>query len=137
MTDRSNLESPMKLMTLIAGALIVATSAVTFGCATSTKSAAAADTAPTVRVRMQTSKGDILLELDREHAPISVANFLAYTERGDYDGTVFHRVVENFVIQGGGWTPDLIDRGKLAKDAGNPDVTIKNEWQNGLKNTRG
>jgi len=52
-----------------------------------------------VRVRMETSKGEIVLELDREHAPISVGNFLKYAGRGVYDGTTFHRVVENFVIQ--------------------------------------
>ncbi len=96
-----------------------------------------ADRDSPVRVRMETSKGEIVLELDREHAPISVANFLKYAERGAYDGTTFHRVVENFVIQGGGWTPELVERARLDKEAGHPDVPIKNEWQNGLKNVRG
>lgn len=109
------------------------------GCAN--KGKAKDDTAPTVRVRIETDKGDIVVELDREHAPISVANFLKYADRGAYDGTVFHRVMENFVIQGGGWTPDphdvLAERAKLDKNKGNPDVPIKNEWQNGLKNVRG
>ncbi len=95
------------------------------------------DDRPMERVRMETSMGVIALELDRGHAPISVANFLRYAGRGAYDGTTFHRVVENFVIQGGGWTPDLLERAKADKAAGNPDVPIKNEWQNGLKNVRG
>ena len=95
------------------------------------------DDAKLVRVRMDTSMGRIELELDREHAPITVANFLMYTGRGAYDGTTFHRVVENFVIQGGGWTPELVERARLDKERGHPDVPIKNEWQNGLKNVRG
>ena len=78
---------------------------------------------------LQTSMGEIVLELDPEHAPVSVANFLAYADRGDYDGTVFHRVVPGFVIQGGGHTPDLTEL-----PGGDP---IVNEWQNGLKNARG
>jgi cyclophilin family peptidyl-prolyl cis-trans isomerase len=82
-----------------------------------------------VYVSLQTSKGEIVLELDPEHAPVSVANFLAYADRGDYDGTVFHRVVPGFVIQGGGHTPDLTEL-----PGGDP---IVNEWQNGLKNARG
>lgn len=86
---------------------------------------------------MTTSKGVIVLELDRERAPISVANFLMFADRGAYDGTIFHRVVENFVIQGGGYTPELMERAKRDKEAGHPDVPIKNEWQNGLKNVRG
>jgi cyclophilin family peptidyl-prolyl cis-trans isomerase len=96
-----------------------------------------ADGGKVVRVRMETSKGDIVLELDRGRAPITVANFLMYVERGAYDGTIFHRVMEKFVIQGGGWTPDLMERAKADAAAGKPDVPIKNEWQNGLKNVRG
>jgi peptidyl-prolyl cis-trans isomerase A (cyclophilin A) len=90
-----------------------------------------------VRVRMETSKGDIELELDRARAPVTVDNFLGYVERGAYDGTVFHRVVEDFVIQGGGWTADLKERAKEDAAAGRPDVPIRNEWRNGLKNVRG
>jgi cyclophilin family peptidyl-prolyl cis-trans isomerase len=90
-----------------------------------------------VRVRMDTTMGAIVVELDQQHAPITVANFLSYTDSHAYDGTTFHRVVENFVIQGGGWTPDLKERAKDAAAAGHPDVPIKNEWQNGLKNVRG
>ncbi|MCC6320841.1 MAG: peptidylprolyl isomerase [Phycisphaerales bacterium] len=93
-------------------------------------------------VLVQTSAGDITLELDPVNAPISVGNFLNHAAKGDYDGTVFHRVIPTFVIQGGGWTFDpatkmLADRGKAEKDAGRPDGTIINEWRNGLKNVRG
>lgn len=90
-----------------------------------------------VFIRMSTSQGDLVLELDRQKAPITVENFLKYAERGAYDGTTFHRVVKDFVIQGGGWSPDLKERAKLDAAAGKPDKPIKNEWQNGLKNTRG
>lgn len=95
------------------------------------------DPGPLVLVEMKTSKGIIELELDRGRAPISVGNFLKYADRKKYDGTIFHRVVENFVIQGGGYTPELVERAKLDKAAGHPDEPIPNEWQNGLKNTRG
>ena len=78
---------------------------------------------------LDTTKGDIVVELDAALAPVSVANFLTYATRGDYDGTIFHRVVPGFVIQGGGHTPDLAE---LPGDA-----PITNEWQNGLKNVRG
>jgi len=125
----------MKYAILMVGAMAAAL-ALGAGCASRGKPAAG-DDAKTVRIRMETSKGRIVLDLDREHAPITVANFLKYADRGAYDGTTFHRIVENFVIQGGGWTPDLVERAKLDKDAGRPDVPIKNEWQNGLKNLRG
>ncbi len=78
---------------------------------------------------MKTSKGDILLELDATNAPISVANFVEYVKKGFYDGTIFHRVIENFMIQGGGFDATLTQ-----KETAPP---IKNEWRNGLKNTRG
>jgi len=78
---------------------------------------------------LDTTEGDIVLELDPEHAPISVANFLTYTTRGDYDGTIFHRVVPGFVIQGGGHDRDLTELPSAEP--------IANEWQNGLKNVRG
>src|SRR4051812_28947254 len=89
------------------------------------------------RVRMETSMGDIVVELNPGHAPITTANFLKYADAGDYNGTTFHRVVPGFVIQGGGWTRDLTERAKLAAAAGHPDVPIRNEWQNGLKNEQG
>ena len=73
--------------------------------------------------------GDIKLELYEKEAPITVANFLSYVSDGFYDGTVFHRVINNFMIQGGGFTADM--RQKPAKPP------IKNEADNGLKNERG
>jgi peptidyl-prolyl cis-trans isomerase A (cyclophilin A) len=82
-----------------------------------------------VYVRLETSDGNIDLELNETRAPISVKNFLDYVDKGHYDGTIFHRVERNFVIQGGGLTPDLKE-----KPAGEP---IKNEAANGLKNFRG
>ncbi|MHC5022702.1 MAG: peptidylprolyl isomerase [Planctomycetota bacterium] len=91
--------------------------------------APAPDAGPTVRVRMTTSLGDIVLELDREHAPESVRNFLRYADRGYYDGTIFHRVMAGFMIQGGGLTPDMQKKPT--------DPPIVNEWRNGLKNRRG
>jgi peptidyl-prolyl cis-trans isomerase A (cyclophilin A) len=80
-------------------------------------------------VLMATSLGDIVLELNREKAPITTKNFLAYTDREFYDGTIFHRVISHFMIQGGGLEPGLIK-----KQTGPP---IINESGNGLTNTRG
>lgn len=80
-------------------------------------------------VLIKTSKGDIKVELDKEKAPISVENFLSYVNDGYYSGTIFHRVIKNFMIQGGGFTPDM--KQKPTKDP------IKNEAKNGLSNTRG
>jgi cyclophilin family peptidyl-prolyl cis-trans isomerase len=85
--------------------------------------------ADTTRVLMMTSLGDIELELDGDKAPKSVANFLRYVDEGFYDGTIFHRVINNFMIQGGGFTPDM-----ARKENHSP---IKNEAKNGLKNSRG
>ncbi len=82
-----------------------------------------------VFVKLSTSKGDIILELNETKAPLSVTNFVQYVKDGHYDGTTFHRVIGNFMIQGGGFTPDM-----KQKDTRAP---IKNEWKNGLKNTRG
>jgi peptidyl-prolyl cis-trans isomerase B (cyclophilin B) len=80
-------------------------------------------------IKMNTSKGDILIELDEEKAPISCANFRKYVEDGHYDGTIFHRVINNFMIQGGGFTPDM-----MQKTTREP---IENEAKNGLKNEAG
>jgi len=80
-------------------------------------------------VRMETSKGDITLELDGEKAPVTVENFLSYVEKGFYEGTIFHRVIEDFMIQGGGMDAAL----KQKKTA----APIKNEADNGLQNKRG
>jgi cyclophilin family peptidyl-prolyl cis-trans isomerase len=89
----------------------------------------AAKPPPTERVRMITSAGNVVIELDRERAPLSVTNFLQYADAGEYNGTIFHRVLRDFVIQGGGYSPELTERKSFG--------TIRNEWQNGLKNVRG
>jgi peptidyl-prolyl cis-trans isomerase A (cyclophilin A) len=116
--------------------LALASATLLSGCHTATADRTAAPP-DTVLVSMQTSEGEIVLQLDRAHAPISVDNFLAHAARGDYDGTIFHRVIKTFVIQGGGFTPDLKERAKADEAAGRKDVPIRNEWQNGLKNVRG
>jgi peptidyl-prolyl cis-trans isomerase A (cyclophilin A) len=82
-----------------------------------------------VRVLLSTSLGDITLQLDADKAPNSVANFIAYVKSGHYDGTIFHRVIGNFMIQGGGFTPDLKQKPTRAP--------IPLESRNGLKNERG
>lgn len=80
-------------------------------------------------VVIETSMGDITVELNAERAPISVENFLRYVKEGFYDGTIFHRVIPNFMIQGGGFTPEM-----SKKPTHEP---IKNEAKNGLKNRNG
>jgi len=80
----------------------------------------------TKTVQLDTSAGSIRVELDDERAPASVANFLAYAKAGHYDGTVFHRVIRGFMVQGGGFEP-----GMKQKTSGAP---IANEAKNGLKN---
>ena len=82
-----------------------------------------------VTVLIKTSMGDITLELDKEKAPATVENFLQYARDGHYKGTVFHRVISNFMIQGGGMAPDMSQ-----KKTRNP---VKNEAANGLKNLNG
>jgi len=90
---------------------------------------------PKVVVLVKTSMGDIQIELNHEKAPISVKNFLTYAQSGHYDGTIFHRVIPTFMIQGGGYpeayTKDPMVRSKATKPP------IKNEAKNGLKNLRG
>ena len=81
------------------------------------------------KVKIETSHGDIVLLLDAQAAPESVANFVLYVEDGFYNGTVFHRVIKDFMIQGGGF-----EQGMKKKDTRSP---IKNEANNGLKNVRG
>jgi len=83
----------------------------------------------TPRVRLETSKGAIVLALDPQAAPKTVANFLAYVESGFYDNTIFHRVIKGFMIQGGGFEADM--RQKRTQAA------IVNEADNGLKNMAG
>lgn len=80
-------------------------------------------------IRMKTSMGEMEIELDHDKAPETCANFLAYVRDGFYDGTIFHRVIDGFMIQGGGYEP-----GMVAKPTRDP---IKNEADNGLKNVRG
>jgi len=80
-------------------------------------------------VLLKTNHGDITLELDAAKAPKSVANFLAYVKSGHYDGTIFHRVIDNFMIQGGGMTAGMKQKATVDQ--------IENEANNGLKNERG
>ena len=89
-------------------------------------SAVAADNPTAV---IHTNKGEIHLELFAEQAPVSVENFMSYARSGFYDGTIFHRVISHFMIQGGGFTPDM-----EKKPTGEP---IANEATNGLSNKRG
>lgn len=83
----------------------------------------------TTRVQMKTTFGTLTLELDSEKAPKTVDNFLKYVEDGFFDGTIFHRVIDNFMIQGGGFDADMVQ-----KPTGEP---IENEADNGLKNDQG
>jgi len=80
-------------------------------------------------ITLKTNLGDIVIELDETNAPISSANFKQYVEDGFYDGTIFHRVIKGFMIQGGGFLPDMMQ--KATRD------NIENEAKNGLKNARG
>ena len=91
--------------------------------------AAPKTSAAPVYVSMTTSKGVIYLELNAAKAPISTENFVSYTKEGFYNGTIFHRVIKTFMIQGGGFTADM--KQKTTK------APISNEWQNGLSNSRG
>jgi peptidyl-prolyl cis-trans isomerase B (cyclophilin B) len=104
-----------------------ALSALVFTLALMTASAQAAQAGPIVF--MSTNHGDVRIELDRDKAPETVDNFLRYVEEGYYDGTIFHRVISNFMIQGGGYTQDF-----QKKATHEP---IRNEADNGLKNDRG
>lgn len=84
---------------------------------------------PAAHVLMTTTVGPITLELDADNAPKTVENFLSYVAGGFYDGTIFHRVINNFMIQGGGFTADMQQKATQAP--------IENEANNGLKNQRG
>jgi cyclophilin family peptidyl-prolyl cis-trans isomerase len=85
--------------------------------------------AATTKVLMKTSKGDITIELNAAKAPVTVKNFLSYVRDGFYNGTIFHRVIPGFMIQGGGLTAEMHEKSAKAP--------IKNEAGNGLKNVRG
>jgi len=91
--------------------------------------AASAMPALAQKVKLATSEGDIVIELDREKAPKSVDNFMQYVKSGHYEGTIFHRVIDGFMIQGGGFTPDMNQ-----KPTRGP---IPLEARNGLNNVRG
>lgn len=95
--------------------------------ATGAETAAAQQANP--QVALETSKGRIVLELDAATAPLSVSNFLAYVDSGFYSGTVFHRVIPGFMIQGGGFDAELVKRPV--------ESPVQNEAKNGLKNVRG
>jgi cyclophilin family peptidyl-prolyl cis-trans isomerase len=116
------------LLGMIAGALLLA------GCSGPEAEPQAATRPEPVKetktmLLMKTTKGDIKLELDAEKAPNTVANFLKYVESGHYNGTIFHRVISSFMIQGGGFTADM--KQKPAPH------TVDNEANNGLKNDLG
>lgn len=87
------------------------------------------EAAKTIDLIIETNMGKIEVELNAELAPISVANFMAYVDSGYYDGTIFHRVINNFMVQGGGFDKYMQKKTTLP--------TIKNEAKNGLKNDRG
>jgi cyclophilin family peptidyl-prolyl cis-trans isomerase len=89
----------------------------------------AADPAPSGRVRIETTAGAIVIEVDGARAPLSSASFLQYARDGHYDGTIFHRVIANFVVQAGGYTPDGKEKPVRA--------SVPNESGNGLSNRRG
>jgi cyclophilin family peptidyl-prolyl cis-trans isomerase len=82
-----------------------------------------------IPVKFTTSKGEFALELDEDKAPITVRNFLSYLDRGFFDGTIFHRVIPGFMIQGGGFVPGMEQK--------KSDASIKNESANALSNKRG
>jgi len=97
---------------------------------TNTVTTTAKETPPMIaNVVIDTSLGVIKAELYTDKAPTTVSNFLAYVDEGFYNGTIFHRVIANFMIQGGGFTPDMRQKATKAQ--------IKNEAANGLKNDRG
>ena len=81
------------------------------------------------QVELRTSAGTIVIELDRDKAPASVENFLQYVKDGHYNGTIFHRVIPGFMVQGGGFTPDMREKPTRGQ--------IKNEAGNGLRNLNG
>ena len=84
---------------------------------------------PAAHILMTTTLGPMTLELDADNAPKTVENFLSYVSDGFYDGTIFHRVINNFMVQGGGFTADMEQKATQAP--------IDNEANNGLKNARG
>jgi peptidyl-prolyl cis-trans isomerase B (cyclophilin B) len=88
-----------------------------------------AETHMNPKVKLTTSMGDIVLELDAENAPVTVENFVNYVNNGHYDGLIFHRIIPGFMAQGGGMEPGMKERANLSP--------IQNEADNGLKNDKG
>lgn len=113
----------MKLSVAILALALAATGAV------AQEKAPAAAPAANPKVVFQTAQGDIVFELDAAKAPKTTANFLAYAKAGHFDGTIFHRVIPGFVIQGGGFSADMVQKPTQPP--------IVNESSNGLKNLRG
>src|SRR5690554_3446338 len=110
---------------------LVITAALAFGLAGASQAASTTSTegqsmSTTPRVKLETSMGDMVIQLDAEKAPKTVDNFLTYVKEGFYDGTIFHRVIGNFMIQGGGFEPNM--KQKSTHEA------VENEANNGLKN---
>src|SRR6188768_2762014 len=114
----------MTLRTLLASALL-AFPLIATAQAPATCTAALKGTTP-VKVKLTTSMGPVVIQLDKEKAPISAENFVKYVESGHYNGTIFHRVIDGFMIQGGGFKQDMSQKPTQAP--------IKNEGANGLKN---
>lgn len=123
----------MFLRNLLIAGLMLPTLALAQDAGSATEAVAAepeaAAAAPAPRVALHTNLGDIIIELDPVKAPLSSENFLTYVKDGFYNGTVFHRVIDNFMAQGGGYTADLQQKPTRAP--------IRNEANNGLSNLRG
>ena len=122
-------EMSMRNMTNLLPRLLNCLLAAVLSASVNTAHAESTDSAENPRVLMKTTDGDITIELFADKSPITVENFLRYVDDGHYDGTVFHRVISNFMIQGGGFDAELKE-----KPTRNP---IVNESKNKLHNTRG
>jgi len=114
----------MRILSLIVGIALI-----TIGCSQGVTTDSSTETKGNPMVEMVTSSGTIQIELFPEQAPVTVSNFLAYVDSGFYNGTVFHRVIRDFMIQGGGFDAELNRKPTEAP--------ITNEAANGLRNTRG
>ena len=129
MRSRSLTPVTLALTLLLTATVARAADPATGGAAAPKEGAKMEQTGKNPIVVISTSMGDIEAELYADKAPESVKNFLAYAQSGHYDGTVFHRVIKDFMIQGGGMLPDMSQKPTKAP--------IKNEADNGLKNTNG
>jgi len=116
----------MSIRLLIASALVAFPLIATAQAQPASSCSAALKGTNPVKVKLTTSMGPIVIQLDKEKAPISAENFVKYVESGHYNGTIFHRVIDNFMIQGGGFSKDMSQKPTQAP--------IKNESTNGLKN---